>query len=35
MQRRAFPKIPGLEVSILGFGAMRLPDTAWGHPDAA
>lgn len=25
MQRRAFPKIPGLEVSILGFGAMRLP----------
>ncbi|HYD43443.1 MAG TPA: aldo/keto reductase [Anaeromyxobacter sp.] len=25
MQRRAFPKVPGLEVSILGFGAMRLP----------
>jgi predicted aldo/keto reductase-like oxidoreductase len=25
MQRRAFPKIPGLEISILGFGAMRLP----------
>ena len=25
MQRRAFPKIPDLEISILGFGAMRLP----------
>ncbi len=25
MNHRAFPKIPGLDVSILGFGAMRLP----------
>jgi len=25
MQYRAFPKIPGLAVSTLGFGAMRLP----------
>lgn len=25
MNRRAFPRIPGLDVSILGFGAMRLP----------
>jgi uncharacterized protein len=25
MQQRAFPKIPGLGVSTLGFGAMRLP----------
>jgi predicted aldo/keto reductase-like oxidoreductase len=26
-QHRTFPKIPGLDVSILGFGAMRLPTT--------
>lgn len=25
MQYRSFPKIPGLEISSLGFGAMRLP----------
>jgi uncharacterized protein len=25
MQRRSFPKIPGLEISLLGLGAMRLP----------
>ncbi len=25
MQRRVFPRIPGVEVSILGLGAMRLP----------
>jgi predicted aldo/keto reductase-like oxidoreductase len=25
MHHRSFPKLPGLDVSILGFGAMRLP----------
>ena len=31
MQHRTFPRIPGLEVSTLGFGAMRLP-TVGGDP---
>ena len=25
MRYRTFPRIPGVEVSVLGFGAMRLP----------
>ena len=25
MMYRTFPKIPGLQVSVLGFGCMRLP----------
>jgi hypothetical protein len=39
MQYRSFPKIPGLAISILGFGCMRLPtiggDTARIEEDAA
>ncbi len=31
MQHRVFPKIPGLDVSILGLGAMRLPVVGGEH----
>jgi uncharacterized protein len=31
MQYRSFPKIPGLPISTLGFGCMRLP-TVGGDP---